>query len=175
MSFRATAGGRSGHSSRVLDILLSATDLDGRPLAEKAIRDECMTLLFGGHETTAGSLTWTFALLAKNPDKRGKLLAEVDAALGGRRAPVYEEVDRLEYVRMAFEEAMRFYTMWLVLFREAAAEDVLGGYRFPKGSLVAFCGYTTQRDPRWWPEPERYEPERHTKVAAGALSRAFLY
>jgi len=155
----------------VLDILLAATDLQGRPLAEKSIRDECMTLLFGGHETTAGSLTWTFALLAKNPDKREKLMAEVDEVLGGR-APAYAEVDRLAYTRMAFEEAMRFYPMWLVLFRDAAEEDVIGGYRVPKGSLVAFCGYTTHRDPRWWPEPERYEPERHTKEASAGRPRS---
>ncbi len=151
----------------MLDILLTSPDL-GRPLDRRAIRDECMALLFGGHETTAGSLTWTFALLSKNPRARERMLEEVDAVLAGR-PPAYGDFDRLPYVRMAFEEAMRFYPMWLVLFRKALADDVVGGCLVPAGSLVAFCGYTTHRDPRYWPDPERFEPERHSKE--GQVSR----
>lgn len=159
---RRREGSRSERGD-ILDILLTARGLDGRPLDNRSIRDQVMTLLFGGHETTAGSIVWTLALLAKNPKSHTKLMAEVDRLEG--RAPGYSDVGNLDYVRMCFEEAMRLYPMWLVLFRQAIADDVVEGFQIPGGSLVAFCGYTTHRDPAHWKDPESFDPQRFQKGA----------
>jgi cytochrome P450 len=154
----------------ILDILLTTTDLEGNRLSDETVRDECMMVLFGGHETTAGSLTWTIGLLADNPEAQQKHLEEIDRVLEGR-TPEFADVAKLTYTRQVFEEGMRFFPPWLILFRQAVEDDVLCGYRIPAGSLMAFCGYTNHRDPAHWPDPERFEPERHTKEARLARHR----
>ncbi len=146
-------------SRDMLDVLLAERLPDGSPIPEKEIRDNCMTMLFGGHETTAGSLTWAFGLLAANPDKRAKMFEEIDRVLEGR-APTHDDLKRLTYTEMVFDEAMRLYPMFGFLFREASEDDVVSGYPVKKGTLIAFCAYTAHRDARYWNDPEAFVPER---------------
>lgn len=159
----------------MLDVLLQARLADGSPLTDEQIRDNCMTMLFGGHETTAGSLTWAWGLLAANPAKRNRMLAEIDAALGGQSPAALEDLRKLGYCEQVFEEAMRLYPMFALLFRQADADDVIEGRQIAKGDLVAFSAFTVHRDPTVWPEPEAFQPERHSAEGKSARAKgAFL-
>ncbi len=148
----------------MLDVLLAATHADGKLLSDQEIRDNCMTMLFGGHETTAGSVSWAWAYLAANPDKRAKMQAEIDEVMGAvaPTAMTLEQYKALRYTQQCFDEAMRLYPMFSFLFRKAAEDDEMGGYQIKKGTTLAFCAYTAQRDASHWPDPEKYEPERHS-------------
>jgi cytochrome P450 len=149
----------------MLDALLLARAEDGRALSDKEIRDNCMTMLFGGHETTAGSLTWAWGLLAANPRARDAMLSEIDTALKGRLPASFADLKALPYTEAVFEEAMRLYPMFALLFREAAEDDVLGGFRIDKGDLIAFSAYTIHHDDSVWTNASRFEPERHLGAA----------
>ncbi len=148
----------------MLDVLLAAQLDDGLSLSDKELRDNVMALLFGGQETTPTEITWAFALLAANPEKRDRLLEEVDRVLGDRR-PTFQDLDKLDYARMVFDEAMRLYPAFSFVGREALVDTEIGGYPINKGTSLAFVGWTIHRDPRWWPSPEEFIPERHTKEA----------
>ncbi len=148
----------------MLDVLLAATHSNGDALTDEEIRDNCMTMLFGGHETTAGSVSWAWAYLADNPDKLAKMQAEIDAVLGDM-APgdmTLEHYKALRYTQQCFDEAMRLYPMFSFMPRQAGEDDVMGGYEIKKGTTLAFCAYTAQRDPKHWPNPNAFEPERHS-------------
>jgi len=150
----------------MLDVLMLAKDADGQKFPRKAIRDNAMTMLFGGHETTAGSTSWAFGLLAKNQDQYRLMLEEVDRILAGSDTPSMDQYRALEYVEMVFEEAMRLYPMFAYLGRSPARDTELGGYPLKAGTPIGFVAWTTQRDPRYWPDPERFIPERHRPEAA---------
>ncbi len=161
---RRAQGLRSEDEQRdMLDVLLGATHSDGRALSDEEIRDNCMTMLFGGHETTAGSVSWAWAYLAANPDKRAIMQAEVDEILTGVEPQdmTLEHYKALRYTQQCFDEAMRLYPMFSFMPRQAGCDEELGGYAIKKGQTLAFCAYTAQRDPKHWPEPEAYKPERH--------------
>ena len=159
----------------MLDVLIAARKQSGAALSDKEIRDNCMTMLFGGHETTAGSVTWAWGLLAANPDKRLKMLQEIDNVLGGRAPEGFDDLKRLPYVALVFEEAMRLYPMFSFLFREAAEDDVIEGRRIDAGDLIAFSAYSIHHDAAVWPEPERFMPERHEAASKGERHKsAFL-
>jgi cytochrome P450 len=143
----------------LLGLLLAARDEEGEALTRKQVRDEVVTLLLAGHETTANGLAWLWYLLAQNPDARDRLYKEVDDVLGGR-TPTADDVDRLVWTRACFEEAMRLYPPAWVLEREAVVEDELDGYRIPARSTIIFPVYLIHRDPRWWPHPEVFDPTR---------------
>jgi cytochrome P450 len=153
----------------LLSMLLEARDeTTGEGMTERQLRDELVTLFLAGHETTAIALTWTFHLLAQNPDAEAKLHAEVDAVLGERPAPAFEDLERLPYARMAGEESMRLYPPAYVFSRSVLAEDQLGPYRIPKGALVIVSPYALHRRPDYWPEPEAFRPERFAPAASAA-------
>lgn len=144
----------------LLSMLLAARDEDtGEAMSDQQIRDEVMTLILAGHETTGAALSWTWYLLSQNPEARGKLHAEVDQVLSGR-APRLDDLDRLPYNRMVFAESMRLYPPAWGLPREAIADDTLGGYHIPAGSLVSLSQWVTQRHPDFWEKPEQFDPER---------------
>ncbi|HEY8477360.1 MAG TPA: cytochrome P450, partial [Chloroflexota bacterium] len=126
---------------------------------DKQLRDEIVTLLMAGHETTANALTWTWYLLSKYPQVEEKLHAELDRVLGGR-TPTVADVPQLTYTRNVLAEAMRLYPPAWILERRAVKDFEAGGYRIPAGSLVLASQYLVHRDPRWWDEPARFAPER---------------
>ena len=155
-----TAGGAAGGAGALLDLLLGARDADtGAALTDREIRDEVMTILLAGHETTAAALAWSWALLAEHLDVADALAAEVTAALGAR-LPAVEDLPRLGLARRVFDETLRLYPPAWGQPRQAIAEDVVDGVRIPAGALVVLSQWVTHRRPEVWPDPERFDPDR---------------
>lgn len=137
---------------------LLAMDFEGCPEEQyRRRRSEASGLVFAGFETTAAALAWTIALLCRNPRTLGKAYAEVDA-LGGRPLE-YADLENLTYLRACFDEAQRFQAAPANI-RTAVADDEIGGYFIPKGSQVLITQYALQRDPRFWNDPDRFDPDR---------------
>src|SRR5216683_4178059 len=168
---------RSSNQPRedLLEMLLRARDADGNPMSDAQLRDEVMTLFLAGHETTAIALSWACCLIAQNPHIETKLAEELRAVLGDR-VPTPEDLPRLRYTEMVLKEAMRLYPAVWGIGRKAVEECVLGGYRVPAGSNVFILQWRTQRDPRFFPDPERFDPERwrDDPVRSGKIPR-FAY
>jgi len=168
---------RSSNQPRedLLDLLLRARDADGNPMSDAQLRDEVMTLFLAGHETTAIALSWACYLIARNPQIETKLADELRAVLGDR-VPTPEDLPRLRYTEMVLKEVMRLYPAVWGIGRKAVKECVLGGYRVPAGSNIFILQWCTQRDPRFFPDPERFDPERWREdpVRAGKIPR-FAY
>lgn len=146
----------------LLSMLLLARDEEtGEGMSDKQARDEVMTLLLAGHETTANALTWTWYLLSQHPDIESRLHEELEAVLGGN-APTLEHLPQLTYTSMVIQEAMRLYPPIWVLSRKALADDELGGFRIPQGSMVILSPYATHHHTAFWDQPEVFDPERFT-------------
>jgi cytochrome P450 len=140
-------------------LLLARDEETGAAMTDRQVRDEVLTLLLAGHETTAAALAWAWYLLAENPDAAGRLRAEAEALLGDR-PPTSDDLLRLGYARMVFEESLRLYPPAWGQPRQAIADDEIGGYFVPRGSIVGPCQWVTHRRPDLWDEPERFDPER---------------
>ena len=154
--------GSGGDGGDLLSMLVQAQDSEtGEGLNRKQLRDEVMTFLAAGYETTARALAWTFCLLDWNPEEGRKLREELARVLGGR-APTYEDLPRLVYTKMFVQESMRLYPPVWGLARRARGEDEIGGHRVPKGSRLIISSYVTHRHPAFWENPEKFEPERFT-------------
>ncbi|WP_410623579.1 cytochrome P450 [Amycolatopsis sp. cmx-8-4] len=139
-------------------IASTAKETDKR-VADRRMRDELVTLLLAGHETTASTVGWTLDLVSRHPEVRERLHEEAVAVYGDRR-PAYEDLTRLRYTHMVLQEAMRLFPPVWILPRRALADDEVGGYHVPAGSEVLICPYILHRHPRYWPEPDRFLPER---------------
>jgi cytochrome P450 len=158
---------RSGGAPEdLLSLLLRRCDEEtGQRMNDAQLRNEALTLLLAGHETTANALTWTWFLLAKHPAVRRRLAAEVARVLRGR-APAAEDLPRLAYTRMVFQEAMRLYPPIWIMERRVLADDTIGGFAVPAGSTVVLSPYVTHRHPGFWENPEAFDPERFAPGAA---------
>lgn len=128
-------------------------------LDDRLARDHVMTFLAAGHETTSNALTFTFHLLARNPGQRDRLLAELRANLGGR-VPALDDLPRLPYLEAVVKESLRLYPPAWIMGRRAARDDVVLGYRLPAGAMALISQWVIHRLPQYWPEPERFLPER---------------
>src|SRR5262245_29990011 len=158
----------------LLSILLNARDEeDGSRMTDRQLRDEAMTLLLAGHETTALTLTWTWYLLAKNPEAQGKLLAEVDQILGGR-PPTADDLPLLRYTEQVVTESMRLLSPVYVMGREAVRDVEIGGYLVPKTTTLMMSQWVVHHDPRWYDSPEEFRPERWDEEKSRTLPR-FAY
>ncbi len=149
----------SGVGDDLLSDMLRAQDVDGSQMTDKQLRDEVMTLLLAGHETTALTLSWAWYLLAKHPAAQAKLHEEVDKMLS-RRLPSAPDVGQLTYTNNVVRETMRLYPPAYVMTRRAAETVEIGGYVLPAESNVILSPWVTHRDPRFFPNPEAFEPER---------------
>jgi cytochrome P450 len=152
------------HSERPRDLLQRLLDArdeqgDGQGLSPKEVRDQLVTLYLAGHDTTSHALSWTFYLLSQNPDAQQQLERELKAVLNGR-PPRFQDVGALRYTEWAIKEAMRIYPPVMAIPRRAASDGVIGPYAVPAGSEVIIWVYRTHHDPRFYPEPERFQPER---------------
>lgn len=145
----------------LLSMLLLAQDDDGSGMTDKQLRDELMTIFLAGHETTAMALSWTWYLLSQHPEVMRKLQAEVDSALNGH-APTVADLSRLPYVEMVVKESMRLYPPAPGFSREPIEDIELAGYTIPRGSLFLMSSYAMHHNPRYFPEPEKFIPERFT-------------
>lgn len=158
---------RSGEDrGDLLSMLLLAQDTegDGGAMSDEQLRDEVMTIFLAGHETTANALTWTWYLLSQNPEVEAKLHEEIDRVLEGR-LPGFEDLAQLKYTEMVLAESMRLYPPAWALGRLAIKECEIAGYIVPSGSLVLMSQYVMHRDPRYFPEPLRFDPDRWTSEA----------
>ena len=155
---------RSGEDAGdLLSMLMKARDEEtGESMTDRQLRDEVMTMFLAGHETTANALTWTFMLLSDHPEIAERLTREVRSVLKGR-APVLEDLAKLDYVRMVLDESMRLYPPAWVIARRALEDGETCGYRIPKGALLFPSPWAVHRNPRVWPQPDRFDPERFSK------------
>jgi cytochrome P450 len=143
----------------LLATLLEARYEDGSPMPTQQLRDEVMTLLLAGHETTAVSLSWTWLLLANHPEVEQKLWAELRTVLNGR-SPTLQDLSALPYTERVVKEAMRLYPPVWALTRTPLKDFEIAGYRVPAGSPVLMSQWVAHRDPRFYDEPERFLPDR---------------
>lgn len=168
---RRASGARTDESKQdLLGILLDARDEDGAKMDDRQLRDEAVTLFLAGHETTALALAHTFYLLSKHPDVERKLLAEIDSVLGGKLATA-EDVRRLTYTDQVLKESMRLFPPAWTTGREATEPIELGGYSIPKGAQLLVSQWVVHRDPRWFPNPEGFDPERWDAKRAAAVPK----
>jgi cytochrome P450 len=158
----------------LLSMLLLAQDEEGSGgMTDQQLRDEAMTLFLAGHETTANALTWSWYLLSQHPEVEARLHVELNTVLGQRRAEA-ADVPRLPYTSAVLAESMRLYPPAWVIGRRAIMEHEVAGYRVPRGSIVLVSQWVMHRDPRFFPDPERFDPDRWTEAARAARPR-FAY
>ncbi|MDX1411428.1 MAG: cytochrome P450, partial [Nitrospirales bacterium] len=133
------------------------------PLSRQQIRDEIITFFLAGHETTALALSWTWYLLSQHPQVEKQLHEELQTGLGGA-APSYQSLNSLTYCDKVIQEAMRLYPPAYVLGREPIQPYQLRGFTLPPGSTIFICQWVVHRDPRFFTNPEAFEPERWTNT-----------
>ncbi len=160
--------GADASATDLLTMLMQAQKTQG--WSDEYLRDQVMTLTLAGYETTAIALTWTWYLLSQNPEAERKMTEEIDSELQGR-LPGYEDLSRLRYTEMVLAEAMRLYPPAWAMGRMALHEFELGEYRLPEGTTVLASQYILHRDARFFPDPLRFDPERHTPEAKAARVR----
>lgn len=159
----------------MLSLLFAARDTEGRRLSDEEIRDELMTFLLAGHETTANALTWTWFLLSQHRSVWEQLTQEVNEVVGNR-LPTAADVPLLRYTKMVWEESLRLYPpAWCLHTRLALAQDRLpSGAVLPSGAWVFVSPWSLHRNARWFPDPTRFDPERFSDEAKDARP-AFSY
>ncbi len=155
-------------------LLRSRDDEDDRSgMTDEQVRDEVLTIFLAGYETVATALTWTWYLLAQNPEAEARMHEELDRVLAGR-APTIEDLPQLRYTEMVLAESMRLYPPAWAMGRQATEDIELGPYLLPAGSYVFFSQYMIQRNAEFWPEPLKFRPERFTPAAKAGRSK-FVY
>jgi cytochrome P450 len=157
----------------LLSILLQAQDEDGTRMNDRQLRDETITLFLAGHETTANTLSWTWWLLAQNPDVEKKFHEELDGVLGGR-TPTLDDLPKLVFLNHVLTESLRLYPTAWGMARLTAEEHEIAGYPVRVGYGVAFAQWVVQRDVRWFDAPLEFRPERWENGLAKQLPR-FAY
>ena len=158
----------------LLAMLLSAQDEDeGGGMTDQQVRDEAMTIFLAGHETTANALMWTWYLLSGAPEVERRLHDEVDRVLQGR-LPALADLPQLHYVERVVTESMRLYPPAWIIGRRAIEAYPLGDYLAPPRAILVMSPYLMQRDPRFYADPERFDPDRWTPEFRAALPK-FAY
>ncbi len=184
--YRIIAQRRADPTDRgdLLSMLLSATDPDPETPAEQGsttppssnkmtdqqLRDECVTIILAGHETTANALSFALHLLAQHPETQIALAAEATAALG-TRPPTAADYPALPLATQVFAEAMRLYPPVWVTGRECAIPYEIAGYQIPVGAALLAPQFAVHRDPRFHPNPDRFDPSRFTEAAKSTRPR----
>ena len=143
----------------LLDALLEARDEEGKPMPASELRDEVAGIYFAGHETSANTLTWAFALLAQHPEVFARVREEADRVIGDRE-PTAEDVIKLEYTGCVVRETLRLYPAGWILGRTATRDTNLRGYPIQKGDFLGICPLVAQRLEENWPDPDRFDPGR---------------
>jgi cytochrome P450 len=165
--YRMIAGHRrrgSGGGS-LLDLMLAAAPAAAEnKSAASALRDQVITIFLAGYETVANALSWTWYLLSQNPECERRLHDEIDRELAGR-LPTFDDVPRLRYVEMVMAESLRLYPPAWAMGRYARSDFQLGEYFLPAKTTVLMSQFVTHRDPRYFPDPMRFDPERFTLEA----------
>jgi cytochrome P450 len=142
-------------------MLIQAQDEDGSQMTDRQLHDEVLTLVLAGHETTALTLAWIWYFLAQNPAVEAKLVTELDTVLGGR-LPTVEDLPKLTYLDQIVKETLRMRPPVWVFVRETFGDCELAGYKIPKGASIFISQWAMHYDPRYYTEPEKFDPERWT-------------
>jgi len=140
-------------------MIMARDEHSGAAMDDEQLRNQVMTLMLAGYETTASTLTWTWYLLSQNLWAMDRLRREVRETLG-RRPPRFSDLDQMPYIGMVLDEGLRLFSPAWTMGRRAIADDEIGGYHIPANSVLAICLYTLHRHPNFWNEPEIFDPER---------------
>jgi cytochrome P450 len=143
----------------LLGTLLKARHEDGSPMPDQQVRDEVLTILLAGHETTAVSLSWTWLLLSQHPEVEQKLWAELSAVLNGR-SPTLQDLASLPYTERVVKEAMRLYPPVWAIVRTAIKPVEIGGFLIPAKSPVIMSQWVMHHDARYYDQPDSFDPDR---------------
>jgi cytochrome P450 len=146
----------------LLSMLLAAVDEEsgGTRMNDRQVRDEAMALMLAGHDTTAAGMDWVWYNIARFPEVARRCQEEIDAVVGDRE-PLASDIDQLPYLVATIKESLRLYPPAIGIFlRQTTCDLVIGGFDVPKGSLISLSSYVTHRDPRWFTDPERFDPAR---------------
>ncbi len=165
---------RPGADDMITRLLNAYKDEPDENLRRRRLRDELLTILLAGHETTASTLSWAWYLIDKNPEVGERLRAEAAEVLGDR-LPVLDDLNRLPYTTMVIQETMRLYPPVWGLTRRALADDEVDGFRVPAGADVMISPYTLHRHPAFWPEPDKFDPLRFEQDANADVSHRYAY
>jgi len=158
----------------LLSMFLSARDEEtGAGMTDQQLRDEVMTMLLAGHETTSLALSWTYYLLSKHPESERCIADEVDRVIGNQR-PTFAHVDQLVHTRRVLEESLRLYPPAWGFSRLSLGDDEIAGYHVAKGSIVFLIPFVIHRRPQLWPDPARFDPDRFAPEREAARPR-FAY
>jgi cytochrome P450 len=155
---RRTSGRDAGD---LLSMLLAAQDEDGSRMTDQQLRDEAMTIFLAGHETTALALSWAWYLLSQHREAEARLVEELRTVLG-ERAPSVEDLPQLRYAEMVVKETLRLYPPAFSTGREALQACEIGGYQVPAGTQIIMSQWVTHRDPRFFDQPQQFNPDRWT-------------
>jgi cytochrome P450 len=173
-SFIASGRSRQRPGDDLLSRLLGAQHEDGTPMSDLQLRDEAMTLYLAGHETTALTLAWSWYLLSQNPNVENKLVSEWQHVLAGA-TPTADHLHRLPYTAAVIAESMRLFPPVYVIGREATDDLELGRYRVKRGYTVLMSQWVNHRDPKYFPEPEEFRPERWENGLARRIPKFAYY
>lgn len=153
------------HQDDLLDMLLSVRYEDtGEGMTDQQLRDESLILFVAGHETSANALTWMWYLLGKHPDIEAKILKEAEDVLGNRSV-TFADIPQLSYSKQVLQEVMRLYPPAWIMDRMNLEEDTLGEFKLAKGSTINLFIYGAHHNPKYWKNPEKFDPKRFTKEA----------
>ena len=160
----------SGNRDRgdLLSMLLLAQDTegDGGSMTDLQLRDECLTIILAGHETTANALTWTWMLLSQNPQAEAKMHLELDAL--GDRLLGFDDLPQLKYTEMVLAESMRLFPPAWAIGRQALEDHRFGDFHVPKDSMVLCSQWVMHKDARYYSDPQAFDPERWSAEAKAA-------
>jgi cytochrome P450 len=167
----ATRRQQTEQTPDLLSMLMAARDEEtGQQMDDKLLRDEVATLMLAGHETTANALSWTLMLLSQHHEVRQKLAAELQQVLQGR-LPTIEDMGNLHYTNQVVKESMRLYPPVAIFGREAARDTTIGDYEIPQGTVVTISQWVMHRHPKYFDNPEAFQPERWNEDLEKQLPR----
>jgi len=164
---------RLAHPTDTPDLLNTLIQADGGKWPRKRIRDEALTFMLAGHETTANGMAWFWYLMALNPDARQQMLDEVDSVLGDRRIGL-DDLDHLPWTTACIQESQRYFSAVPVILRTALDDDEINGHRISKGTTVLIPVHAIHHDERYWENPETFDPKRFMPGAPRPHRSVFL-
>jgi cytochrome P450 len=168
---------RAGKGSQQFDFLsmyLEATDKQGNKFSDAELLDELMTLIVAGFETSANTLNWVWYLVAKHPDVEAKLIAEAQQVLPNVSAVTADNLAAMQYTQQALEEALRLYPPVWLFTRRSHAADALEDYDVPAGTDIYLSPYILHRTAHYWPDPDRFDPERFALADSPKKERPYF-